>query len=84
MDITDFMTWFLSQIVSMFTSIFSTLDSITFMGTSLLKVSLTIIILSVLIPILLTVGKSSIIHSERSGKVKGQREERENREQGWI
>ena len=70
MDITNFMTWFLDQVISIFKFVFNTMDSITFMGTSLLKVVLTIVIISALIPILLTIGKSSRITAERADKVR--------------
>lgn len=83
MDITEFMSWFISQVVTLFTKIFSLLDSVTFSGTSLLKVTLTILILSALIPILLTIGKSGIAHSERSGRVKGKQEANDEKN-GWI
>ena len=43
-DISDFMSWFIGQVVDMFGEIYSILDSITFAGTSLLKVLLTILI----------------------------------------
>lgn len=58
MDITSFMTWFISQVVSIFSFMFTTLDSITFMGTSLLKVILTILILGSLLSVVLTLSKS--------------------------
>lgn len=69
MDITNFMTWFISKIVEMFSWFFGILDNITFMGTSLLKVCLTISIISCLIPILLTIGKSGRVQMERSERV---------------
>ena len=53
-DISSFMSWFVSQCVSIFSWFFSTLDSIRFSGTSLLKVIFTILILSSLLPVLLT------------------------------
>lgn len=75
MDITNFMTWFLSEVVKIFTFVFSTLDNITFMGTSLLNVILTIVILSALLPILLTIARSSRV--SRSGHVKGEKYDKE-------
>ena len=69
MDITSFMTWFLNQVVSIFTFTYSTLNNITFMGTSLLKVILTIGILSALLPVILTlVQRQSIGAEQRSYK----------------
>lgn len=69
MDITNFMTWFITQVINMFKTIFTTLDDITFSGTSLLKIIITISILSALIPVLLTIVKSSRVTAERSSKV---------------
>lgn len=76
-DITDFMTWFLGQVVSLFGDIFSLLDSITFMGTSLLKVLLTILILGSLIGVVLTIGKSTNYVVSRSERV-----DRKNQKKG--
>lgn len=52
MDITNFMTWFIEQTLSIFSYTFNTLNSITFGGTSLLKV---IIFINVIIPFLYVV-----------------------------
>lgn len=75
MDITNFMTWFVAQTVKIFTSFFNLLDSITFAGTSVLKVSVTVIILSSLLGVILTIGKTSGIVATRSERVveKGRR-----------
>lgn len=81
MDITNFMTWFISQVINMFTWIFNTLDSITFAGTSLLRISVTIFILSCLIPIILTVGKSSSVVASRSERVKSKKGKENNNEE---
>ena len=72
-DITEFMTWFLDEIINLFTQIFNILDSITFMGTSLLRVLLFILILGSLIGVILTIGKSvstNLSKSQRSERVK--------------
>ena len=72
-DISDFMSWFIGQVVDMFGEIYSILDSITFAGTSLLKVLLTILILGSLIGVILTIGKSvstNLSKSQRSERVK--------------
>lgn len=58
MDITNFMQWFIQQVVSMFTQLFGILEDIEFMNTNLLQVCVTIIIISAIIPILLTIGTS--------------------------
>lgn len=65
MDITNFMTWFINQIINIFTFIFNLLDSIEFMGTTLLKVILFIQILAIIIKILLTVSKNTGSNIER-------------------
>ncbi len=65
MDISDFMAWFLNQVLNMFTWIFNILDNIKFLGTSLLDLIITITVLSFLIPVILTIGKSSSIRSEK-------------------
>ena len=58
MDITNFMTWFLNQVVSIFTQVFNIMEDIEFMGTNLLQVCITIIIIGTIIPILITIGNS--------------------------
>ena len=73
MDITDFMIWWLSQVLQLFTKIFNLLDSIQFMGTSLLKVILTILILSVLIPVILTISKITNFVGTKADKIKSRR-----------
>ncbi len=69
MDITNFMSWFVNQVVSIFSWFFNTLDSITFAGTSLLKVSITIVILVPLVGVLLTLTKNSSITVSKSERV---------------
>lgn len=49
MDISTFMSWFIQQVVRIFTFVFTTLNSITFAGTSLLKV---IIFINIIVPFL--------------------------------
>ena len=73
MDITEFMTWWFSQVLQLFTKIYNLLDSIQFMGTSLLKVVLTILILSVLIPVILTISKSTNFVGTKADKIKSRR-----------
>lgn len=81
MDITNFMMWFIEQVVDMFTSIFTILDSIEFLGTSLLKVILTILILTSLLSVVLTIGKSSSVVASRADKVKTKRERNRSNEE---
>lgn len=54
-DITNFITDFLSLIISCFTSAFNTLDSITFFGFSLLTYFISLLVLSVSVPILISI-----------------------------
>lgn len=81
MDITNFMTWFVEQVVSIFSKMFSILDSITFAGTSLLSVIITIIILGVLIPVILTISQNVSVVGQRSEKVKEKRERQKHNEE---
>lgn len=72
-DITTFMTWFVQQVANIFTSIFNILDGITFANTSILKVIVNIMILSALLPVILTIANSKAINrvgSERRKKEK--------------
>lgn len=81
MDITNFMTWFIEQVVDMFTSIFTILDGVEFLGTSLLKVILTILILGSLLSVVLTIGKTSSVVASRADKVKTKRERNRSNEE---
>lgn len=49
MDISNFMSWFIQQVVRIFQYTYTTLNNITFGGTSLLKV---IIFINIIIPFL--------------------------------
>lgn len=69
MDITAFMSWFVNQVANMFTWVYNTLDSITFAGTSLLKVSITLVILVPLVGVLLTLTKNSSVSVSKSERV---------------
>lgn len=79
MDITNFMTWFIAQVISMFTWVYTTLDSITFAGTSLLKVTVTITILVPLMGVLLTISRNDFnLLGSRSERVKDKKGESKN------
>lgn len=69
-DISSFMTWFINQVINIFKFCFDILDSITFSGTSLLRVFLTILVLSVLIPVVLTIAKGVDYVGFKSERVK--------------
>lgn len=70
MDISDFMGWFFDQVVTIFSFVYNTLDSITFFNTSLLKVSVTILIFSALIPVLFTIAITHRVNGSKSERVK--------------
>lgn len=78
MDITEFMTWWINQVVRIMTYIFNLLQSIEFMGTNLLAVITTIIIIGVALPVLLTLptgGIETIIGTGERIKPKKQKDE---------
>lgn len=79
MDITNFMTWFLNQVVNIFTYVFTTLNNITFMGTSLLKVILTITILGAMLPVLLTITQTQGVKAEKRAYRQAKKQAREER-----
>lgn len=82
MDISSFMSWFINQVISIFTKCFNILDNITFGGTSLLKVLVTIMILIPLLSVVLTLfynASSTGYRSGRSEKVKDS-----NSKSRWI
>ena len=74
MDISNFMTWFINQVINMFTEIFNTLDSFKFLGTSLLGVIVTIVVLIPLLNIVLTISKSTNFIGSKSEQVKKSKE----------
>lgn len=76
MDITYFMSWFLQQVLRIFTFSYDTLNSITFMGTSLLKVILTITILGAMLPVLLTISQTQGVKAEKRAYRKARKEAR--------
>lgn len=65
-DITNFMAWFIDIVVDWFGYIFTMLDSITFAGTSLLKV---ILFINVIVPFLSII----IVVADGSGTVGAER-----------
>ncbi len=69
MDITNFMTWFVNQVVNIFSWFFGILDNIQFAGTSVLKVSITILILIPLVGVFLTLVSNRSITVQKSERV---------------
>ena len=79
MDITAFITFFIDQVVSIFTWFFGILANFKFLGTDLLIVIITISILGALIPVILTISQNFSINSSRSERVKGGKVDDEHR-----
>lgn len=76
MDISGFFNGFLSLMVECATNVYSTLDNITFNGVSLLGYSITLLILSVVTPMVITLTKSGVRTAKRSYRERS-RERRE-------
>lgn len=74
MDISNFMSWFITQVVNIFKWFFNLLDSITFGGTSLLKVLVTIVILVPLISVVLTINQNVNVIGNRSERFRNKKE----------
>lgn len=74
MDISNFMSWFITQVVNIFKWFYNLLDSITFGGTSLLKVLVTIVILVPLISVVLTINQNVNVIGNRSERIRNKKE----------
>lgn len=59
-DITNLMTWFISEVIRIFQFSYFMLENITFMGTNLLSVSIMLLIIGALIKVTLVVPKGTI------------------------
>lgn len=70
MDITNFMAWFVNQVINMFSWFFNILDSIQFAGTSVLRVLITIAILVPLVGVFLTLSKNVNVIAQRSERIR--------------
>lgn len=64
-DITNFMTWFINQVITIVSSTFSILDSIQFAGTSILRVLLVILFFSAVIPVIMTIANAGVTTADR-------------------
>lgn len=82
MDITNFITWFINQILNIFTWCFNLLNEITFYNISLLQYIISLLVLGVIIEILFTLVTSNGIGSSREYMKKEERKKeiRETRE----
>lgn len=65
MDITNFITWFIENILKIFTSSFNLLNKITFYNISLLQYIISVLVLGVILEILLTLVSSNGIRNSR-------------------
>lgn len=77
-DISMFISDFLSLLISCFRTVFNTLDSITFFGFSLLTYLISLLVLSVAVPILISIlntRSTKLSVKKRSGKVKSESDE---------
>lgn len=74
MDISNFMSWFITQVFNIFKWFYILLDSITFGGTSLLKVLVTIVILVPLISVVLTINQNVNVIGNRSERIRNKKE----------
>lgn len=74
MDISNFIIWFITQVVNIFKWFYNLLDSITFCGTSLLKVLVTIVILVPLISVVLTINQNVNVIGNRSERIRNKKE----------
>ncbi len=74
MDISNFMSWFITQVVNIFKWFYNLLNSITFGGTSLLKVLVTIVILVPLISVVLTINQNVNVIGNRSERIRNKKE----------
>lgn len=70
-DVGGFMGWFLSEMVKMVSFCFGLLDSITFLGVSLLDYFIALFLLSVVLPIIFSLVKSRAVGSKSDRRQKG-------------
>ena len=78
-DIAGFMSSFLNEIVNFFKVYFETLDKISFSGVSLLDFTVTLFVLGVAIPLIITLLPSRAVNSVRDYDRKRQSELRRER-----
>lgn len=68
-DITNWMSWWVDEVVYILTACFTMLDNIQFAGTSVLKVIIGVMLLSAFLPVILTLlrgsGEAIQVGSER-------------------
>lgn len=78
MDITSFITWFVENILNIFTWCFNLLNRITFYNVSLLQYIISLLVLGVILEILFTLVSNNGIKSSREYMRKEQRKNNDN------
>lgn len=78
-NITPFMTWWVNLVVNTLTKLFNILDSFEFMETTLLEVTISIVIISAMIPILLTLANTTRISVEKAERRKAINDRQNNK-----
>lgn len=58
-DISNFITWWFNQVITIIQQAFSIIDNIKFLGTSLLDVIIAIIIIGIILRIFLSIAKGT-------------------------
>lgn len=69
MDITNFLNWFITNVINLFVWFFNLLQSITFYGTNLLEFCVAILILGVTMNVLLGLVQSRSIREIARGGI---------------
>lgn len=75
-DITNWMSWWVNQCISIFTFTYNTLDSIQFAGTSILRIIIWVAILGALFKVALTIPQG-IANNSSSERVKEEKYDKE-------
>lgn len=78
-NITPFMTWWVNIVINTLTKLFNMLDSFEFMGTTLLEVTISIVIISAMLPILLTIANTTRISVEKAERRKAINDRKNNK-----
>lgn len=75
MDISNFMSWFLGQVLKIFTFCLGLLGNITFYGTSLLELIVSLLVLGVVLDIIVISARSRAVRDvsrDRGSSSKGE------------
>lgn len=83
MDITNFITWFIQEIINLISNCFIILYNITFYNISLLEYIISLLVLGVIIEILFTLVSSNGLNSSREYmRRENIKAEKQNRKKG--